>query len=497
MLEPEGNASTRERLADLTAAERADIIAAQARQHAVSPERLKTLLMSSWRFTGRPKQQAPEGDWLFWFMLAGRGFGKTLSAAQWSKGKLLERKIRFSLVAPTFADGRDTMVEGETGLLAVIPAAALLGQSREHAWNRSIGELRLANGSVARIYSSETPNRLRGPQSDAAWCEEVSSWVDAQKPALSENSTWSNVLFSTRLSDHPQIVITSTPKPNRLTRDLVAMRNVQLVRGSSYENRGNLSPIWWDLVVKPLEGTRLGRQEINAELLDEVEGALWSREQIERLRVQDAPPMQRIVVAVDPNASSDEAANSAGVIVAGIGAADRRGYVLADRTVVRGGPRAWARAAVDAYHDFDADLIVAEKNNGGEMVEITIHAVDASVPVKLVSASRGKRTRAEPISTLYEGEEGWETNVHVNQPRVRHAGAFPDLEDEMTTWTPEAESPDRMDALVWALTELMIGAPSGVYHSAIATGDIGIGQSALDRRQDVGLGGVDLTTRYT
>jgi phage terminase large subunit-like protein len=207
------------------------LIRKEARKHGMSVIELKALLLSNWAFTGRPKQQPPSGEWLFWFLLAGRGFGKTISAAQWAKSKGVERRMRIALVAPTFADGRDTMVEGETGLLSVIPNLALLGQSREHAWNRSIGELRLANGTVYRIYSSETPNRLRGPNNDAAWCEEVSSWKDAHKHARAENSTWSNVLFSTRLSDLPQYVLTSTPKPNLLTRDLLAMPGMHIVRG--------------------------------------------------------------------------------------------------------------------------------------------------------------------------------------------------------------------------------------------------------------------------
>lgn len=468
-----------ERLADLPEDERNAFIEAEARKHGLSPSRLKALLLSSWKFVGRPKQQPPSDDWVFWFLLAGRGFGKTVSVAQWAKTKALERPIRFALVAPTFADGRDTMVEGETGLLSVIPNDALLGQSREHAWNRSIGELRLANGTVFRIYSSETPNRLRGPQSDAAWCEEVSSWKDAHKAANAENSTWSNVLFSTRLSKNPQYALTSTPKPNKLTRDLVQMAHMHIVRGSSYENRSNLSEVWWEIVVAPLEGTRTGRQEIHAELLEEAEGALWTRDGIESIRIAEAPPLARIVVAVDPNASSDEAANSAGIVVVGR-SAQRNGYVLADKTIVRGGPRAWAAASVAAYHDWSADRIVAEKNNGGEMVGLTIETVDATVPIKLVSASRGKRTRAEPVSALYEGAPGWETNPAAKKPRVFHVGAFPDLEDEMCLWTPELESPDRMDALVWGLTELMLGAGSGVYKSSVARGTIPT--SALDRR---------------
>lgn len=438
--------------------------------------------MKQWAFVGRPKQQPPPGDWVFWFLLCGRGFGKTLSAAQWAKDKLLERSIRFALVAPTFADGRDTMIEGETGLLNLIPAEALLGQSRDHAWNRSIGELRLANGSVARIYSSERPDKLRGPNNDAAWCEEVSSWRDSHKPALSENTTWSNVLFSTRNADPPQYVITSTPKPNRLTRDLMVMPGMRLIRGTSHENRSNLSPTWWDIVISPLEGTRLGRQEIDAELLTEAEGALWSRSMIEAVRMDpDAvPDLARVVVAVDPNASSNAAANSAGIIVCGRSVSKRRGwetgYILDDYTIENGGPRAWARASIEAFHDWEADRIVAEANNGGEMVEVVIHAVDPSIPVKLVHASRGKRTRAEPIATMYEGQTGWENIPDLRPPRVWHAGTFPELEDEQCEWVPgddELESPDRMDAAVWGLTELLVrGRVTGRARSTVPRGTL-------------------------
>lgn len=473
------SASAFERLAELSPDDRRRLIEQVARKHGLSEERLKALLLRSWKFIGRPKQQPPPGEWTFWFLLAGRGFGKTISVAQWAKDSALERPLRFALVAPTFADVRDTMVEGETGLLSVIPNLALLGQSREYAWNRSHGELTLANGTVFRAYSSETPNRLRGPQFDKAWCEEVSSWKDAHKTPTADNSTWSNVLFSTRLSKNPQYALTSTPKPNLLTRGLVKMPHMHIVRGSSHENRSNLSEIWWDIVIAPLEGTRTGRQEINAELLEEAEGALWTRDGIEAVRVAAAPAFARVVVAVDPNTSNEEASNSAGIVVAGR-SPNRAGYVIADRTVVKGGPRAWAAAAVDAYHEHEADRIVAEKNQGGEMVRLTIEAVDSSVPIKLVNASRGKRTRAEPISALYEGQEGWRDNPSLNQPKVFHVGSFPELEDEMCLWTPEFDSPDRMDALVWALTDLMLGAGSGQYRSSVARGRIGT--SATERR---------------
>lgn len=381
----------------------------------------------------------------------------TLTGAEYIKKRALERRCRVALIAPTRADVRATMVEGETGLLSVIPAEALFGQSRDVAWNKTTLTLRLANDSLLTGFSSERPDRLRGPQHDYVWGEEVSSWNDAAKGAAvgSEmDTTWSNMQLGLRLGAHPRAVLTSTPKANKLTRDLVKLDAVALVRGSSYENRSNLSEMWWNTVVAPLAGTRTGRQEIEAELLEDVEGALWTRAMIDMLRVAAAPPLRRIVVAVDPNTTSGETADDAGIVVAGEAQTEAPGkrhmFVLDDRTQVRGGPRAWAAAAVDAYHDWDADRIVVEVNNGGEMAKLVIQGVDPTVPVKMIRATQGKRTRAEPVASAYEGsvdEPGW---VH----HVGDAGQFADLEDEMTTWTGDGTSPNRMDALVWALTEL-------------------------------------------
>lgn len=436
----------------------------EAAEEAGLPEEFVPLLgeqlVDDWEIVGRAKQQPPDWGWTYWFLIAGRGFGKTLTAAQWCAKmarqfvpSLAEPECRFALVAPTLGDVRDTMVEGVTGLLSVFRPEELRGGSRETAWNRSLLELRLANDVWFKGFSSEKPDRLRGPQHHYAWVEELSSLNDAASGDKLE-STWSNCKLGCRLGVHPQTVITSTPKPNKLTKEVLSIPGTRLAitRGSSYENRANLPDAWWEEVVTPLEGTRTGRQEIHAELIEDVEGALWTHKMIDDTRTDPAttPKMSMIGVGVDPNASSDEAANSAGIIVAGKGHSDRHGYVLADRTIDRGGPAVWAQAAVDAYHEFEADFIVAEKNNGGEMVEMVIKNVDPSVVVKLVSATRGKRTRAEPIAILYQ-----EPNPD-SPPRVHHAGVFPDLEEEQCSWTPEMESPDRMDAAVWILTKLEI-----------------------------------------
>jgi phage terminase large subunit-like protein len=470
--------STLKLLASLPLRQRQRLLEETARKANVTVEQLKEFLRGDWRITGRPKQQEPDGDWTYWFLKAGRGFGKTISVAQWAKRKALAEPVRFALVAPTIADVRDTMVEGETGLLSVLPAEALRGQSRDHAWNRSLNELYLANGTKFKGFSSVEPDRIRGPQHHYAWCEEVSSWKDAAKgDAL--DTTWSNVKLSTRLGTNPQFAITSTPKPNKLTKQILALDPsvLRVVTGSSYENRDNLSEAWWQLVIGPYEGTRLGRQEIHAELLEDVEGALWSAALLERQRIARAPSdLGRIGVGVDPNASSSEAANNAGIVVAGRSNSTGYGFVLADRTVDRGGPAVWAQAAVDAYHEFDADWVVAEANNGGEMVKLVIQAVDPDVPVELVHASRGKRTRAEPIAALYEGS----TAV---KPSVFHAGPaveFAELEEEMRSWTPEMDSPDRMDALVWVLTKLMLKRQGRVYSGSAPKGRLpGVFESGI------------------
>lgn len=454
-MNPEG--SPLERLADLSPVERETVLIVFAQERGITVDELKATMLNSWRFTGRPKQQAPPGDWLFWWIRAGRGFGKTLSAAHWTKDRGLERRCRIGVIAPTLGDVRSTCFEGITGLLAVIPNDALLGQTRSIGWNKSLLELTLANGTVIKGFSSEEPDRLRGPQHDYVWGEEFSSWRDAPKgDAL--DTTFSNMKLGLRNGPKPQAVLTSTPKANRLTKELAALSAdlMVMVLGSSYENRSNLSEQWWRAVVAPLEGTRTGRQEIEAEILEDVEGALWTRLMIDRLRVDAAPPLSKIVVAVDPNTTSGESADNAGIVVAGLGHSDQHGYVLADRTQTRGGPRAWAQAAVDAYYEFEADLIVVEVNNGGEMCELVIHSVDPTVPVKKITASRGKRTRAEPVAALYEADEEREKVGRVHH--VGPAADFAALEDELTSWVAGDASPGRLDAAVWALTELKLWA---------------------------------------
>ena len=397
-------------------------------------------LESSFRSKALAHQIEPAGDWwTIWAMIAGRGAGKTRAGAEWVLEQVAAGRRRLALIAPTAADARDVMVEGESGILACAPD-----------WNRPTYEpskrrLTWPNGAIATTYSAEEGQRLRGPQHDAAWCDELAAWSDAQ-------ATWDMLNFGLRLGARPRIMVTTTPKPTKLLRDIIARegRDVAITRAATRDNAANLAPSFLATVEAQYAGTRLGRQELDGELLTDTPGALWSLDLIEqaRIRREEIPEMRRIVVAIDPAATSGEGSDETGLIVAGLGV-DGGGYILEDRSG-RYTPTEWAREAVAAYHKHRADRIVAEVNNGGEMVRHTVEVVDPNVSFKAVHASRGKLTRAEPVSALYE------------RGRVRHAGAFPILETQMSEFTASGlaggGSPDRMDALVWALTELMIGA---------------------------------------
>jgi phage terminase large subunit-like protein len=388
-------------------------------------------LLYDWPLWARPNQLPPPGDWTKWLLLAGRGFGKSRAGAEWVIAKAREHPgCRIAMVARTAADTRDVMVEGESGVLAI--SAPDFKPEYQPSKRRVIWP----NGSQATLFSAEEPDALRGPQSHFAWCDEVASWKYPE--------TWDMMLFGLRLGTHPQVVITTTPRPVKLVKELTTDPSCITVRGSTYENRANLAPAFFSQIVTKYEGTRLGRQELNAEVLDDNPGALWTRALIEASRVTTAPHFTRIVVGVDPEATSTEDSAETGIIVAGLGV-DGHGYIIDDRSVL-GTPHEWGTAAVTAYHRNNADRIVGEVNNGGEMVGYVIYSIDDSVAYKAVHASRSKQARAEPVSALYE------------QGRVHHLGTFPELEDQMSEWVPGtgARSPDRLDALVWALTELML-----------------------------------------
>lgn len=385
-----------------------------------------------WLKTARREQLTPKGNWLTWLLLAGRGFGKTRTAAEdvaWY-GQM-HPGSRIAVVAETFGDGRDVCIEGESGLLSCLPEESVA------MWNRSMGELLLINGARYKLYSGDRPDQMRGPQHHRAWCDELAKWRYMRE-------AWTQLQLGLRLGDDPRNVVTTTPKPVALLRELIKRENTRVTRGSTYDNASNLSASFLDEIRERYEGTRVGRQELYAEILDDVPGALWTRAMVETAHAKQVPQMQRVVVAIDPAVTSGEDADETGIVVAGKGV-DGRAYVLADRTC-RLSPDGWARRAVDAYGEFDADRIVAEVNNGGDLVERVIRTVAPRISYKKVHASRGKRVRAEPIAALYE------------QGRVSHVGGFPEMEDQMCAFVPEGMdgSPDRVDALVWALTELML-----------------------------------------
>ena len=361
-------------------------------------------------------------------------------AAEWLAWQAAtNNNTRWAIIAPTFGDVRDVCAEGNSGIVNILYEYGVLED-----YNRTQGQIKLTNGSLIKLYSADEPNRLRGPQFHGAWCDELSSW---RYP-----DTWDQLQFGLRLGEHPRTVVTTTPKPVSLVRALVARTDgsVKVVKGSTFDNAANLAPQALIELQLRYNGTRLGRQELYGELLTDIEGALWTRQMIDDARVQEAPNLTRICVAIDPAVTSGENSDETGMIVAGV-SMDGQYYVLFDGTL-RASPDAWARKAVELYHKYKANRIVAEKNNGGDMVGLVIHHVDPTVPIKLVSATRGKHVRAEPISALYE------------QGKVHHVGGFNQLEDQMVSWTPDsATSPDRMDALVWAITELSVASPAMQY----------------------------------
>lgn len=407
-------------------------------------------LLHDWRFLAREAQIAPPDElpdgtlWQTWLILAGRGFGKTRTGAEWVREQVKAGAKRVGLIAPTASDARDVMVEGESGLLSVCWAGDKThnGESLGRpSYEPSKRRLTWANGTIATLFSAEEPERLRGPQHEVLWCDELASWKYLR-------DTWDMAMFGLRLGDRPRTCITTTPKPLPLVKEIVKDPRTVVTRGSTFDNATNLAPTFLKAVQDKYAGTRLGRQELNAEILDDLPGALWSRTEIDKHRVRTAPELQRVVIAVDPSGTKGESddGDEIGIVVAGLGI-DGRGYVLADRTC-KLSPDGWGRRAVNAYKEFEGDRIVAERNFGGAMVEHVIKTIDKNVAYKEVTASRGKVARAEPVAALYE------------QGRVSHVGSMPELEDQMCQMAPEGfvgeGSPDRADALVWALTELLV-----------------------------------------
>lgn len=405
---------------------------------------LRDAAESDWTKLARPNQLAPGNDWWrIWLLLAGRGFGKTRTLCEWVRAQIESgASRRIALVGATASDCRDVLVEGESGILAISP------RHNRPVYEPSKRRLTWPGGQIATCYSADEPERLRGPQHDAAACDELAAWRYPE--------SWDMLMMGLRIGTNPRCVVATTPKPVKLLRELLKRegKDVVVTRGSTLENATNLAPQFLESITARYRGTRLGRQELDGEMLEDVPGAMWTREVLDATRVELAPPLQRIVIAVDPAGSSAEGADETGIIAAGLGS-DDHGYIVADLSG-RYAPTEWARKAIAAFHSLRADRIVVERNYGGEMAKATLESVDSGVPVTEISSSRGKVLRAEPISSLFE------------QRRAHVVGTLPGLEDQMcgftSDWKRERDgSPDRVDAAVFALTELMLGLPQGGY----------------------------------
>lgn len=383
----------------------------------------------------RDRQLPPPWLWRIWLILAGRGFGKSRTGAEYVRDRVEKGKARrIGLLGATAADVRDTMIEGESGLLAISSPWC-----RPH-FEPSKRRLTWPNGARATLYSAEEPERLRGPQHDLVWGDELAAWGDFL--------AWDMMLFGLRLGKHPQVVVTTTPKPIPLLLQLVKdsedpAKGIAITKGNTYENKANLAPTFLADIARLYEGTRLGRQELHAEILDDVEGALFSLLLIDETRVREAPQLERIVIAVDPARQAKENCDDSGIVVVGKGY-DGHAYVLEDLTL-KGSPYDWARAATVAFYTHRADKVIGEVNNGGDMVETTIHSIDPNLPFDPVQATRGKAKRAEPIAALYQ------------QKKVHHVGnKMKKLEKQMARFTGiNGKRDDRVDALCWGLHYLM------------------------------------------
>ena len=419
-------------------------------------ELIHELHRKPWWYIGRPEQQEPEGNWNVWLILSGRGWGKTRTGAEWLARQVLDNPTapdgaptQWAIIAPTFGDAKNICVEGPSGFIKALEHRGLVNND-DYIYNKSSHKIIFKDGQKVHTFGADSPDAGRGLNLSGAWLDELAMW---QYPY----ETWTEGLApALRIGERPRVVVTTTPKPIKLLRDWTTRTDgsVHITRGSTFDNSRNLSETALIELRARYEGTRTGRQELYGELLDAAEGALWNRQWIEdtRIRPDQLPPLFRIVVAIDPAVTSGEDSDETGIVTAGA-SADGQFYVLSDDTL-RATPNEWGKRAVEAFREWKADRIIAETNNGGDMVIMVLQQVDRNIPVTKVHATRGKRVRAEPISALYE------------QYRVHHVGAFPQLEDQMVMWTPDSsDSPDRLDALVWALTELKDNA---VAHSSLA-----------------------------
>ena len=406
----------------------------------LSPDERRSLL-PYWRLWAHDGQVAPALGWHTWMIMAGRGYGKTRAGAEWVR-EIAEANpaARIALVGASLGEARRVMVEGESGLLAIARP------KWRPVYEPSKRQLNWANGAIATLYSAGEPESLRGPQHSHAWCDEIAKWDQAGGRA---EAAWDNLVLGLRLGFAPSVVATTTPRAVSLVKRLLGQSDVLVTRGTTADNKDNLPPGFFRKVRVQFGRSLLGRQELDGELIEEIEGALWSRALIEQCREDAASaPASRVVIGVDPPTSAH--GDACGIVVCALGE-DGIARVLADSSIRKPTPERWARAVASAARAWEADRIIAEANNGGEMVRSVLHAADIALPVRLVHASRGKSARAEPVAALYEAG------------RVRHVGQLPQLEDELCAlmagggYEGPGRSPDRADALVWALSELMLG----------------------------------------
>ena len=391
-------------------------------------------LRTSWLETARDKQLQPQIDHYIWLILAGRGWGKTRTGAQdIALYALRNPNTNCAVVAPTAGDLRRVCFGGNSGLLSIIPKECYLESPDQKGFSSSLNEMRLFNGSKITGYAASEPDRLRGPQFHRAWCDELAAWRYPE--------AFDQLMFGLRLGDNPQCVITTTPKPNKIIKDLIARDDVITTSGNTFENEANLADSALTMLKDKYEGTNLGRQELYAEIIESFEGALWNADLIDKSRTDEEKELSQIIIAIDPAVTANANSDETGIVVVGKDY-NNHYYVLEDLSG-RHPPEKWGRIAVNAFYEWEADRIVAEVNNGGDLVERLIRNIDSNISYRSVRATRGKILRAEPISALYE------------QERVHHIGVFSELESQMCSYTGDTNiSPDRLDALVWGLTEL-------------------------------------------
>jgi len=390
-------------------------------------------LYTNWLKTARDKQIAPDEQYYIWLILAGRGWGKTRTGAQdIALFALRNPGTNCAVVAPTHGDLRRVCFGGPSGLLSIIPKDCF-SKSAYKGYSSSTSEIRLQNGSKISGFAAQEPDRLRGPQFHRAWCDELAAWRYPE--------TFDQLMFGLRLGDNPQCVITTTPKPSKIIKSLMEREDCFITRGNTFENEENLAESALAMLKDRYEGTTLGRQELYAEIVDNVEGALWTNKMIEDSRISDERELTQIIVAIDPAVTANANSDETGILVVGKDA-NNSFYVLEDLSG-RYSADKWGRMAIKAFYEWEADRIVAEVNNGGDLVERLLRSIDSDIPYRSVHATRGKLVRAEPIAALYE------------QGRVHHVGMFPELEAQMCSYVGDIKtSPDRLDALVWGMTEL-------------------------------------------